>query len=110
MHRVLLIARPEQRLAVCEPHAGQEGEEQSLGKKLRAAMSPFGSQGTPARFPGSSLPVPHPRRGKKTQLSLASERTTLASRRETISPCFSSVRVTLRANTMKDRTITVRGT
>lgn len=110
MHRVLLIARPEQQLAAYVPHAGGEGEEQSLGKKLRAAMSPFGSQGTPARFPGPPLPVPHPRRGKKTQLSLASERTTLASRRETISPCFSSVRVTLRANTMKDRTITVRGT
>mgnify|MGYP001141477623 CR=1 FL=1 len=62
------------------------------------------------RGPGHSSPVPHPRRGKKTQLSLASERTTLSSKRETISPCFSSVRVTLRANTMKDRTITVRGT
>lgn len=110
MHRVLLIARPEQRSAVYVPPAGREGEDQSLGKKLRTTMSPFGSQGTPAHFPGPSLPVPHPRRGKKTQLSLASERTTLASRRETISPCFSSVKVTLRANTMKDRTITVRGT
>lgn len=105
MRRVLLIARPERRLAAHVPPAGPGRD-----LKLHTDSSPFGSQGTPVHFPARSSPVSHPRRGKKTQLSLASERTTLFSKRETISPCFSSVRVTLRANTMKDRTITVRGT
>lgn len=65
MHRVLLIARPEQRLAVCEPHAGREGEEQSLDKELHTDRSPFGSQGTPVRFPARSSPSLPPRRARK---------------------------------------------